>query len=271
MGAARRSHPSRRRFRPRAARREEAPASPGELGNAVMNAAAAKGGVAPVAFSHWLHRRRLTCRLRQVDIGLAMEANGTGMKEDDDRRGRYCGPFPRSQGKRSRGRCRSRRPPPACRTDASGTTSTVRRPSGKARKLVDLLPGVSVRRKPLDVPKDYDSEAKMPGLTRDGTARTRSTRRASCARRRSPARAAPRTFGEPTGCPVRERGRLVCGYRHRKRDTGCRPRKELRAPGARHQADAKGRVEFRAAVGLSARRVREVARLRELPPFGSST
>lgn len=48
-------------------------------------------GLAPVAFDHWLHRANATCRLCHVDIGFAMEANGTGIRAADNIRGFFCG------------------------------------------------------------------------------------------------------------------------------------------------------------------------------------
>ncbi|MBW2451131.1 MAG: hypothetical protein JRF07_02125 [Deltaproteobacteria bacterium] len=48
-------------------------------------------GLAPVAFDHWMHRAVATCRVCHVDIGFAMEANGTGVRATDNIRGYFCG------------------------------------------------------------------------------------------------------------------------------------------------------------------------------------
>ena len=64
---------------------------PPEYGSTVMNALSEKNRVAPVVFDHWLHRAKYTCRVCHVDLGFAMEANATGVKEDDNRKGYYCG------------------------------------------------------------------------------------------------------------------------------------------------------------------------------------
>jgi len=64
---------------------------PDESGNVVMNNLSQKNGLAPVVFSHWVHRAKFTCRLCHVDIAFAMEANGTQMREEDNRKGYYCG------------------------------------------------------------------------------------------------------------------------------------------------------------------------------------
>jgi c(7)-type cytochrome triheme protein len=48
-------------------------------------------GLAPVVFDHWLHRANATCRVCHVDIGFAMEANGTEITASDNIRGFFCG------------------------------------------------------------------------------------------------------------------------------------------------------------------------------------
>ena len=48
-------------------------------------------GLAPVAFDHWLHRAIVSCRVCHVDIGFAMEANGTEIRASDNIRGFFCG------------------------------------------------------------------------------------------------------------------------------------------------------------------------------------
>ena len=60
---------------------------PDQFGNVVMDNFARKNGVAPVVFSHWLHRAKFTCRICHVDIGFAMEANATRVREEDNRKG----------------------------------------------------------------------------------------------------------------------------------------------------------------------------------------
>ncbi len=64
---------------------------PAEYGNVVMNNHSEAGGLAPVLFRHWLHRARYTCRLCHVDLGFAMVAGETGVREEDNRYGLYCG------------------------------------------------------------------------------------------------------------------------------------------------------------------------------------
>jgi c(7)-type cytochrome triheme protein len=64
---------------------------PDEYGNVVINNYSEKARIAPVVFSHWLHRAKYTCRLCHVDLGFAMEAGETFIREEDNRNGLYCG------------------------------------------------------------------------------------------------------------------------------------------------------------------------------------
>jgi c(7)-type cytochrome triheme protein len=62
-----------------------------EFGNVLINNYSEAKKIAPVVFKHWLHRSKFTCRLCHIDIGFAMEAGGTGMTEEDNLNGLYCG------------------------------------------------------------------------------------------------------------------------------------------------------------------------------------
>lgn len=62
-----------------------------EYGDVVMGQSGKAGGSVAVTFRHWSHRAKFTCRLCHVDIEFAQEANETGVMEDDNRDGRYCG------------------------------------------------------------------------------------------------------------------------------------------------------------------------------------
>lgn len=64
---------------------------PAEYGTVVMDNYSTAAGVAPVLFQHWLHRAKYTCRLCHVDLGFAMVAGETGVREEDNRYGLYCG------------------------------------------------------------------------------------------------------------------------------------------------------------------------------------
>lgn len=64
---------------------------PDEYGNVVINNFSEDARIAPVEFSHWLHRSKYTCRLCHVDLGFAMEAGETRISKKDNRNGLYCG------------------------------------------------------------------------------------------------------------------------------------------------------------------------------------
>jgi c(7)-type cytochrome triheme protein len=64
---------------------------PHEYGNVVMNNSSERNNMAPVVYNHWLHRAKYTCRLCHIDLGIGMEANSTGITEEDNLNGLYCG------------------------------------------------------------------------------------------------------------------------------------------------------------------------------------
>jgi c(7)-type cytochrome triheme protein len=64
---------------------------PDEYGTLVINNYSKRADMAPVVFTHWLHRAQYTCRLCHVDLGFAMEAGQTGIQAADNRNGLYCG------------------------------------------------------------------------------------------------------------------------------------------------------------------------------------
>ncbi|MFH1215151.1 MAG: c(7)-type cytochrome triheme domain-containing protein [Pseudomonadota bacterium] len=61
-----------------------------EYGNVVINSSGNVNAV-PVIFRHWTHRGLYTCRLCHVDLEFSQVANGTGIMEEDNRNGMYCG------------------------------------------------------------------------------------------------------------------------------------------------------------------------------------
>jgi len=64
---------------------------PDEYGTLIINNYSEKNRIAPVVFSHWLHRSSYTCRLCHVDLGFAMEHGATLIMEQDNQNGLYCG------------------------------------------------------------------------------------------------------------------------------------------------------------------------------------
>lgn len=64
---------------------------PDEYGNILISRTSEKGGVKPATFSHWLHRRRHTCRVCHFELEFNMKVNTTEITEAANRAGQYCG------------------------------------------------------------------------------------------------------------------------------------------------------------------------------------
>lgn len=62
-----------------------------EYANIVINNVSEKNNMAPVVFNHWLHRAQYTCRLCHVDLKFSMKAGATGISENANNNGLYCG------------------------------------------------------------------------------------------------------------------------------------------------------------------------------------
>ena len=65
--------------------------APQDYGRVIISNFSSRAGLQPVRFDHWLHRSLYTCRLCHVDVGFAMEANGTKITADANSKGLYCG------------------------------------------------------------------------------------------------------------------------------------------------------------------------------------
>jgi c(7)-type cytochrome triheme protein len=65
--------------------------APERYGNILINRTSVKNGVKPATFSHWLHRRRHTCRVCHAELEFNMKLNTTQITEDANRSGRFCG------------------------------------------------------------------------------------------------------------------------------------------------------------------------------------
>lgn len=155
---------------------------------------ATTSGVATVAFDHWDHRNRFTCRLCHVDLNFAMTAGATQISAADNARGEYCGAC--HDGKRRFAEqplfaaCREQTQPvaPPCVRCHTAAVSSEREKrflafvgslprerfgngidwekaelEGKIR-LSDQLEGISMKRKPLGVRDDFDLTAKLDGM-----------------------------------------------------------------------------------------------------------
>ena len=64
---------------------------PERYGNILINRISAKNGVKPATFSHWLHRRRHTCRVCHSELEFNMKVNSTEISERANQSGRFCG------------------------------------------------------------------------------------------------------------------------------------------------------------------------------------
>lgn len=155
---------------------------PHEFGNVLMNSGTAAAGEPAVVFRHWSHRAKYTCRLCHVDIGFGMEANSTGVREAANRAGHYCGTCHNGViafnvvDPKSCDRCHSA----GKEVSLSGEFAVFTAPLPRGRfgnnvdwevaelegkiQLTDTLPGISVKRRPLEIQKDYSIEAKISGL-----------------------------------------------------------------------------------------------------------
>ena len=62
-----------------------------EYGNILINRTSTQHGRKPVGFSHWLHRKRYTCRVCHNELEFNMKVNTTEITELANRAGKYCG------------------------------------------------------------------------------------------------------------------------------------------------------------------------------------
>lgn len=64
---------------------------PYQYGNVLISRNSAKNGLAPVAFSHWRHRLKYTCRVCHLELEFEMKVNTTDITEEKNRNGQFCG------------------------------------------------------------------------------------------------------------------------------------------------------------------------------------
>ncbi len=62
-----------------------------QYGNILINRTSEKNGVKPATFSHWIHRRKHTCRVCHFELEFNMKTNTTEITEAANRSGRFCG------------------------------------------------------------------------------------------------------------------------------------------------------------------------------------
>ncbi len=170
-------------------------ALPHEFGNVIINNYSERADLAPVEFNHWLHRAIYTCRLCHVDIAFGMKAGSTNIKASDNQKGFYCGTchngkmkyndkpifkscstqYTQDDAKRCE-RCHSvgknvigefdfyafTRGFPKERF-GNGLDWEKAEESGSV-KPIDYIEGVSIKRKPMVVQKDFTLNAKVAGM-----------------------------------------------------------------------------------------------------------
>ena len=164
---------------------------PADYGRVILRNHVGDTGLSPVVFDHWLHRSKFTCRLCHVDIGFAMKAGETDVTAATNMQGLYCGTC--HNGKRiisdkkifascektvtpeNRARCER------CHSlgkkgvrEYEFTAYTQKLPKTSIGsgidweeaenkgiiKPIDVLEGLSVKRPPLKVQKDFSIESK---------------------------------------------------------------------------------------------------------------
>ena len=67
------------------------PAPPDRYGTVLIDRAASSGRSKAVAFSHWRHRARFSCRVCHFELGFEMTTDATDITEEDNRNGLFCG------------------------------------------------------------------------------------------------------------------------------------------------------------------------------------
>jgi c(7)-type cytochrome triheme protein len=64
---------------------------PARYGDVLIDRLSASHDQKAVGFSHWSHRRHFTCRVCHFELDFVMETNGSGITEEANRQGRFCG------------------------------------------------------------------------------------------------------------------------------------------------------------------------------------
>lgn len=168
---------------------------PYEYGQVTIDNFSSKAGVTPVTFEHWSHRDKYTCRLCHVDLGFAMKAGGSEMNAADNQRGYFCGSCHDGkreyQGRQIFAACSTAKRPedtPRCQLchvtgrnplrEQAFAEFVAKMPRERFGNGIDweraedsglikpqqYLDGVSVKRPPLAVQKDFSVEGKVEGM-----------------------------------------------------------------------------------------------------------
>jgi c(7)-type cytochrome triheme protein len=154
---------------------------PHEFGNVVINNYSEKENIAPVVFKHWIHRAKFSCRLCHVDIGFAMTAGESDIRDEDLQFGLYCGTCHNgttsfnAQDKENCDKCHSygKKESPKKfydfakkypRARFGNRIDWLKAEQGGTIKLIDYIEGVSMKRKPLKSQKDFEVKSKILGM-----------------------------------------------------------------------------------------------------------
>lgn len=161
-----------------------------EYGRVMLDFGTGKAGIPAVAFDHWRHRARFTCRLCHVDVGFAMVRGETHISAATNHDGFHCGACHNGktlyQGKPIFASCSGARSLVAsCRRCHGGDAQKLRdehaalqlprgsfgevdwekaEEQGKAKPL-DTLEGISVARPALKMDRDVSIESRGAWMT----------------------------------------------------------------------------------------------------------
>jgi c(7)-type cytochrome triheme protein len=169
---------------------------PHEYGRVKIGTSYAEQKFPDAQFDHWLHRAKFTCRVCHVDIGFAMKANATGIKAEDIMSGFYCGACHNGamehEGRKVFAACAKTytaedQEKRCLRCHSAGGAAArqynflefvkalpkerfgngvnwMEAETAGLLKPADYVEGASFKRKSLEIPKDIDIEAKVPGM-----------------------------------------------------------------------------------------------------------
>jgi c(7)-type cytochrome triheme protein len=74
-----------------------------EYGNILISRTSGDNKIKPATFSHWIHRRKFTCRVCHFELEFNFKVNTTEITEGANRAGKYCGTSGCHDGKASFG------------------------------------------------------------------------------------------------------------------------------------------------------------------------
>lgn len=64
---------------------------PAQYGNLLIDRTSTQNHVKPVVFSHWLHRRKFSCRICHTELEFNLKTNTTEITEKANQSGKFCG------------------------------------------------------------------------------------------------------------------------------------------------------------------------------------